>query len=146
MSDLTEKELIDRLDTMLIRTCVGDDEEFLEEIREAYIQLVKIVEEYFDGIEFAIEHKANIERLKQKQADTEPVQVDEDKLDSAEIQILSQPIPDITLTQKRTMTSCKVHEFCHNLLEACDIEREDMIAIEVELTKWLKELDIEVVE
>ena len=47
MSGLTEKELIDRLNTMLIRTYVGDDEEFLEEIMEAYIQLVKIVEGHF---------------------------------------------------------------------------------------------------
>ena len=50
------------------------------------------------------------------------------------------------LTQKRTVTPCEIHEFCHNLLEACDIEREDIIAIEAELTKWLKELGVGIEE
>ena len=42
------------------------------------------------------------------------------------------------LTQKRTVTLCEVHEFCHNLLNEFDLDREDLIGIENELTKWLE--------
>jgi len=36
------------------------------------------------------------------------------------------------------VTLCEVHEFCHNLLNEFDLDREDLIGIENELAKWLE--------
>jgi len=48
------------------------------------------------------------------------------------------------MSDKRTVTLCEIHEFCHNLLDEFEIDREDLIEIEAELAQWLKELGIEV--
>ena len=44
----------------------------------------------------------------------------------------------------KQVTLCEIHEFCHNLLDEFEIDREDLIEIEAELAQWLKELGIEV--
>ena len=56
------------------------------------------------------------------------------------------PTSGNNMSDKRVVTLCEIHEFCHNLLDEFEIDREDLIEIEAELAQWLKELGIEVVE
>ena len=63
-----------------------------------------------------------------------------------ELDITVDRIDQLLTRQKRTVTLCEIHEFCHNLLDEFEIDREDLIEIEAELAQWLKELGIEVVK
>ena len=104
---------------------------------------------------FESEHSRLCEKWMHK-SDTEPVQVDEEKL-AERLVNLSLSIAEQTgntqrflkakrfiednLTrqpQKQMVTLCKIHEFCHNLLNEFDLDREDLIGIENELAKWLE--------
>ena len=151
--------------------------------KQAYAQLVEIVEQHFldpgvkteilaqeyeKGLQDGYEHAGKPDPGTQEGVDEEKIRFDiptchhaYKMLDKAENlwcddcviraidmvaeQLLSHlPTSGNDMSDKQAVTLCEIHEFCHNLLDEFEIDREDLIEIEAELAQWLKELGIEV--
>ena len=158
MDDLNEREVLVGLDVMRADSIAHWNDEFAKDawtdekrqketrgIKQAYAQLRKIVEGHFREPMRADEEKIRFDIPTCHHAYKMLDKAENLWCDDCVIRAID-TVAEQLLTQRRTVTPCEIHELCHNLLEACDIEREDIIAIEAELTKWLKELGIEVEE